>query len=118
MKNAIKKIAAVAMAFTLLGTGTTIAKTVNPQAMTALTAHAACNHVPNSNPTPLYNWTDHGVITKGFKSPQVHRWSCSCVWKCTKCGATISSTSTRYYRDMYVVYDFVSYYSYEKCYFA
>lgn len=46
MKNAIKKVVAVAMAFTLLGTGTTIAKTVNPKPVTTLSAHAArCNHV-------------------------------------------------------------------------
>lgn len=51
MKKAIKKIAAVAMAFTLLGTGTTIAKTVNPKSVTTLSVHAACNHVVGSSAT-------------------------------------------------------------------
>lgn len=45
MKNAIKKIAAIAMAFTLLGTGTAITKTLNPESSNiGITADAACNH--------------------------------------------------------------------------
>lgn len=45
MKNAMKKIASAAMAFTLLGAGTAITKTVAPEisASTTITAEAA-NH--------------------------------------------------------------------------
>lgn len=42
MKKAIKKISAIAMAFTLLGTGTFIVKNVNPKANNILVASAAC----------------------------------------------------------------------------
>ena len=41
MKNVLKKISAIAMAFALLGTGTTIAKNVNPKSVNTLTASAA-----------------------------------------------------------------------------
>ena len=41
MKNVFKKISAIAMAFTLLGAGTTIAKNVNPKSVSTLTASAA-----------------------------------------------------------------------------
>ena len=49
MKKAIKKIAAVAMAFTLLGTGTAVTKTISPKSDNTITAHAGvppqyCNH--------------------------------------------------------------------------
>ena len=49
MKNAIKKISAIAMAFTLLGVGSTLTKTVAPESNNALIAHAGvppqyCNH--------------------------------------------------------------------------
>lgn len=37
------------MAFTILGSGTAIAKTVNPKSVTTLSAHAACNHVVDSS---------------------------------------------------------------------
>jgi hypothetical protein len=48
MKNTIKKIAAIAMAFTLLGTGTAITKSINPESVNiGITANAACSH---SNP--------------------------------------------------------------------
>jgi hypothetical protein len=41
MKNIIKKISAVAMAFALLGAGTTVVKNVNPNSVNTLTASAA-----------------------------------------------------------------------------
>lgn len=40
MKNVIKKIASIAMAFTLLGTGTVVTKTVVPQSDNTITAYA------------------------------------------------------------------------------
>ena len=44
MKNVIKRISAVAMAFTLLGTGTVITKKISPKSYNTLTASAACSH--------------------------------------------------------------------------
>ncbi|MCR5600676.1 MAG: hypothetical protein K6G33_08050 [Ruminococcus sp.] len=41
MKHVLKKISAIAMAFTLLGAGTAIAKNVAPQSIPTLTASAA-----------------------------------------------------------------------------
>ena len=43
MKNIFKRAAAFAMAFTLLGAGTTITKTVSPKSDTTITADAARN---------------------------------------------------------------------------
>ncbi|WP_295072089.1 hypothetical protein [Ruminococcus sp.] len=43
MKNVLKKISAIAMAFTLLGSGTAIAKNLNPNSVPTLTASAAAN---------------------------------------------------------------------------
>ena len=40
MKNTLKKISAIAMAFALLGTGKAVTKTISPQSDIALTAHA------------------------------------------------------------------------------
>lgn len=50
MKNVIKKIAAMAMAFTLLGTGTAVSKAINPKTNNTLVASAAeelCKNVGN-----------------------------------------------------------------------
>ena len=41
MKNIIKKVTAFAMAFTLLGAGTTAVKTISPKSDTTITASAA-----------------------------------------------------------------------------
>lgn len=43
MKNTLKKIASIAMAFTLLGTGTVVTKTISPKSDNILTASAARN---------------------------------------------------------------------------
>ena len=44
MKNVIKKIASIAMAFTLLGTGTAVTKNLNPKFDNTLVASAACQY--------------------------------------------------------------------------
>ncbi len=49
MKKTIKKLVSIAMAFTLLGTGTAITKSVSPTSDNSITAHAGippqyCNH--------------------------------------------------------------------------
>lgn len=41
MKNVIKKIASIAMAFTLLGTGTAVTRTISPKSNNTITANAA-----------------------------------------------------------------------------
>lgn len=52
MKNVIKKISAIAMAFTLLGTGTAITKSISPNSESFLTAEAySKNNVYLSNET-------------------------------------------------------------------
>ncbi|WP_303800301.1 hypothetical protein [Ruminococcus flavefaciens] len=59
MKKTLKKIAAVAMAFTLLGTGTTVTKTIAPQFDTSITAHAAsCNNCHGGNYYMKTEYTD------------------------------------------------------------
>ncbi|WP_028515196.1 hypothetical protein [Ruminococcus flavefaciens] len=93
MKNIIKKVAAVAMAFTLLGTGTTIAKTVNPKSVTTLSAYAACNHVVDSSAKSKDDWekidsenhTSYHVSV--FKKPV----------KCARCRRTIWYSYKREY---------------------
>lgn len=44
MKNTLKKIASIAMAFTLLGAGTAITKNVSPKSDNTITASAACQY--------------------------------------------------------------------------
>ena len=51
MKNIIKKISAVAMAFTLLGAGTAITKKVAPKANNNITAQALCQFHRTDNVT-------------------------------------------------------------------
>ena len=49
MKNIIKKISAVAMAFALLGTGTVISKKASPESVKPMTAQALCQYHTISN---------------------------------------------------------------------
>ncbi|MBP5579081.1 MAG: hypothetical protein J6X56_06335 [Ruminococcus sp.] len=53
MKNVLKKVSAIALAFTLLGSGTAIAKNVNPKSVNTLTASAACQY-------------HHGTVVNGY----------------------------------------------------
>lgn len=53
MKNSIKKISAVAMALTLIGTGTSVVNTLSPEADNSITANAANNSYQSTYPT---NW--------------------------------------------------------------
>ncbi|PWJ14669.1 hypothetical protein [Ruminococcus flavefaciens] len=73
------------MAFTILGFGTAIAKTVNPKSVTTLSAHAACNHVVDSSalsndrykPKWKYEHTENQCDI--YKMPI----------KCVRCGKTL-----------------------------
>ncbi len=72
------------MAFTLLGTGTAVAKNINPKSDNTIVASAACNHVVGSS--SYGPWQDNGQT-----------WPALAVWrnhykrpvKCTKCGQTL-----------------------------
>lgn len=94
MKNAIKKIAAAAMAFTLLGTGSAVTKTINPKFDTAITANAAyCNHVIQrkytSNWRPMEDWFG---FYSGHEVWQYRRYEDICC----RCGKKIKTGT--YYR--------------------
>ena len=77
MKNAFKKITAVAMAFTLLGTGTAVTKTIAPQFDTSITAHAAsCNNCHGGSYYMKTEYTDWEYVGDGiswYYSPLVGR---------------------------------------------
>lgn len=59
MKNVIKKISSIAMAFTLLGTGTALTNTISPKSNTAIIAMAGSNAEPWR-----YNQPKYGEILK------------------------------------------------------
>ena len=67
MKNVIKKIAATAMAFSLLGTGTAVTKTIAPQAVNTTTASAA-----NGYPGTRYDGHAHGQFVENKKASYVY----------------------------------------------
>ena len=94
MKNVIKKISAIALAFTLLGTGTTVTKTIAPQFYTSITAHAAsCNKCHGGSYYMKAEYTEwgykDGIYTLNiWGSPlkvgyREHRYSWS---RCAICG--------------------------------
>ncbi|WP_028515186.1 hypothetical protein [Ruminococcus flavefaciens] len=92
MKNVIKKIASIAMAFTLLGTGTAVTKTISPKSDNTLVAQA---YIPSQNCNHKY-CTRHAHYTEG-------RWHKQSIWPfwdpkyvrkynvfCDRCGAPLS----------------------------
>lgn len=110
MKNAIKKIAAIAMAFTLLGTGTAITKTLNPEsANIGITADAACSHnMPHvvsysdwyeyGPSREMYDWRFNWLslrIQYKYKYYQRRRITSSC----NSCGQYLYSYEYRTYYD-------------------
>ena len=62
MKNVFKKLAAAAMAFTLLGSGSAIIKDIAPQTDNSITASAACNHAGYRR----YEGASSGWVTTSF----------------------------------------------------
>lgn len=64
MNNIIKKITAITMAFTLLGSVTAIAKNVSPKSANTLTASAACKHHGYAYRTTS-NWQN--VFSKSYR---------------------------------------------------
>ena len=73
MKKALKKLAAVAMAFTLLGTGTAVTKNIAPQANNSITAYAAsCNNCHGGSyymTTEYTDWEYVGDVLSWYYSP-------------------------------------------------
>lgn len=64
MKNIIKKIAAVAMAFTLLGTGSAVTSTISPETANSITASAAQHHYYVLKCDYCYQCFSNGAIGK------------------------------------------------------
>ena len=86
MKNIVKKISAIAMAFTLLGTGTFITKNVSSND-TALVANAACSHTNVKRETYSYVYVENGW---GKLYHTVTDY-------CPKCGYTFNSSTNWYW---------------------
>ena len=63
MKNVIKKIAATAMAFTILGTGTAVTKSIAPKMDNSIVASAAC-HAHGQFVKTAYDWRYEYTSTK------------------------------------------------------
>lgn len=85
MNNTIKKIVSVAMAFTLLGTGTAVVKTIAPQSDNTITADAACNH---NMPRPTYGpWVKvEDLYGWWYKARREVKWCCN------SCGKLLYTT--------------------------
>lgn len=92
MKNVIKKIASIAMAFTLLGTGTTVTNTISPKSSNTIVADAAsCKH--------NCRWYEGGIVVQftrtslsqtsnraSYKLEMLH------IKKCSNCNRTASKS--------------------------
>jgi hypothetical protein len=83
MKNAIKKIAAIAMAFTLLGTGTAVTKTIAPQFDNSIIASAATcyNCHEGSYNTYTYETIEDAYMVVGFILIPI-----TCKYRIEECG--------------------------------
>ena len=103
MNKIVKKVSAIALAFTMLGTGATITKAVAPKSNTALTASAAstCQHHGYSYRTSS-NWEYHEVwryvyLNGTWWYKRVRSYESRTIYiKCGSCDKTINSfTETR-----------------------
>ena len=85
MKNISKKVAAFALAFALLGTGTAVTKTISPNADTSITASAACYHSAGQPRVSYGPWCYTGNMRTNWwpvrhtelQSKRVVTYSCS-----------------------------------------
>ncbi len=108
MKNVIKKIAAVAMAFTMLGTGTAITETIAPKTNNSIVASAAsyaptCNHSSSTYKTYSAWWNDPIVTTvysyelRCYVTFTINRQMRYVYTRCSKCkGILYSKAEYRY----------------------
>ena len=87
MKNVIKKIAATAMAFTLLGTGATVTNKMSTKTNTGLVAHAACSHTNVKRTTYSYVYVANGWGKLYYTETDY----------CPKCGYTFNSYTNWYW---------------------
>lgn len=90
MKNVLKKISAIALAFTLLGTGTAVTKKVNPNSITTLGAHAECQYHYTQHPENIR--IEYQSSIKGNKKYVYEIKKCAC------CGQVISQRCLTNYR--------------------
>lgn len=105
MKNIIKKIAAIAMAFALLGTGTAMTEVVPFKTAEPLTVHAAyCNHVVNTSPT-ISQWKCFDTKWQALLAWQ-HHYKRTKKYSCVRCGAHLY-TVTEYKYDEWVLGDYI-----------
>ena len=108
MNNVIKKISAIAMAFTLLGTGTAITKSINPESVNiGITADAACSHnmphfqgysewYPSGQPREQYAYKlDLGKLRMVHKYAYYQKRTV--YWTCNSCGTTLRTYEYRTY---------------------
>ena len=91
MKNAIKKISAIAMAFTLLGTGTAVSKAINPQTNNALVAHAADAYCPY-HACGSYTDLRREVSTEYVGTIKFKVYTIYEIRRCNVCGRFLSKT--------------------------
>ena len=96
MKNAIKKLAAIAMAFTLIGTGTTA---ISPNSHNTFIAHAAQEHNCQSYKKTVYSswkeiYTKYNYTRNPFERVSKTTISVQTVeYKCAICGTHLGSDS-------------------------
>ena len=94
MKNALKKIAAVAMAFTMLGAGVTATKTVYPKSDNSLVAHAGmppqyCKHNNGKHITFVSDYRYNPYCNHGSGAHERDYYIC-----CNQCGTPLSGKTT------------------------
>lgn len=100
MVKILKKISAIAMAFTLLGSSTAVTKIISPQTKTSITAHAECMH--DAGVTEYGDlqycgkaWVNKTYYFRGEPFPaQIYCdvYAIPITVKCSKCGMVYSST--------------------------
>ncbi len=113
MKNIIKKIAATAMAFTLLGAGTAVTKTIAPQFDNSITASAACSHTVGAGSAG--EWKKYDTTHKGWLWGNWQWWYKQPV-KCTKCGKVLWTNHKKEYWTTTTIYTEAGSYDVSDCY--
>jgi len=104
MNTIIKKISAIAMAFTLIGTGTAITKTISPKSNNTLVSYAAT--VGRNTPHIHGQFVYHRYKTKNFKYNDFfdsmgeyhsyYTWDEVDTSYCRACDGVVSSKTTHY----------------------
>ncbi|MCR4638213.1 hypothetical protein [Ruminococcus sp.] len=108
MNKIIKKISAVAMAFTLLGAGSAAIKTIAPQTNNTLVASAsvpvACSHVGKGSYVTYSNWWYDPIVSVQY-SPKLRcnvtitipRWKRFRYIHCSGCRNITASVAEYHY---------------------